>query len=61
MAHAEPGNPQSVLDAMDAFWTDVLGVSDPDIEGKWGARGQNIEQKVREASSSTAHYIHAGD
>ena len=36
-------------EAMDKFWTEVLGVSDPNVEAKWQARGQNIEQKVREA------------
>eukprot|EP01048_Picozoa_sp_COSAG05_P013661 COSAG05_NODE_1475_length_4782_cov_16.988682_1_plen_157_part_00 len=47
--HAESGNPESVLVAMDAFWHSALGISGDDSAKKWAARGQSIEQKVREA------------
>jgi hypothetical protein len=41
--HAEPGNPESVLAAMDAFW---IGSSGKDATDKWNVRGQMIEDKV---------------
>eukprot|EP01052_Picozoa_sp_SAG31_P018971 SAG31_NODE_1365_length_8621_cov_61.731049_7_plen_446_part_00 len=48
--NAEPGNPESVLAAMDAFWDKMVPLEDS-ISQKWEVRGQNIEQKVREKVS----------
>lgn len=65
--NAEPQNPQSVLDAMDDFWMNVLGdksdvmatkwqmgEGDDSVTSKWAARSRNIEQKVTPASPATA-------
>lgn len=43
--HAEPGNPDSVLAAMDAFWSKTF-----ETEGtaRWDVRGHKMEEKVRD-------------
>jgi len=41
---AEPGNPESVLAAMDAFWAKAFARQGAE---KWDVRGQLIEEKVR--------------
>merc|ERR1740127_305500 len=46
VAKAEPGNPQSVLDAMDAFWNKTFGKTE--ATEKWNVRGQKIEEMVTE-------------
>lgn len=43
--YAEPGNPESVLSAMDAFWNKTFEQKGAE---KWDVRGQIIEEKVRE-------------
>jgi branched-chain amino acid aminotransferase len=43
--HSKPGNPDSVLSAMDAFWGKT---SDKAGTEKWNVRGQTIEDKVQQ-------------
>eukprot|EP00928_Gymnodinium_smaydae_P042753 TRINITY_DN28755_c0_g1_i2.p1 TRINITY_DN28755_c0_g1~~TRINITY_DN28755_c0_g1_i2.p1 ORF type:complete len:663 (+),score=106.88 TRINITY_DN28755_c0_g1_i2:33-1991(+) len=42
--NAEPGNPESVINAMDAFWNKTFQREGAD---KWNVRGQIIEEKVK--------------
>jgi catechol O-methyltransferase len=43
--NAKPGNPESVIAAMDEFWSKSLG---KEGSGKWNVRGQAIEDKLLE-------------
>jgi len=45
VANAEPGNPDSVLAAMDAFWNKTFQAQGAE---KWNVRGLKIEEAVRE-------------
>jgi branched-chain amino acid aminotransferase len=49
--HAEPGNPDSVLKAMDAFWNSKFGKQGAE---QWNIRGQSIEDKVIETVDAKA-------
>jgi len=49
--NAEPGNPDSVLTAMDAFWNKIFQQQGAD---KWNVRGQVIEDKVLEKVNAKA-------
>lgn len=49
--NAEPGNPESVLVAMDAFWNKAF---QQEGANKWNVRGQTIEDKVREKVKAKA-------
>merc|ERR1740127_234667 len=50
VAKAEPGNPQSVLDAMDAFWNKTFEKTE--VAEKWNVRGKKIEEMVQEIVES---------
>lgn len=44
--NAEPGNPESVLKAMDAFWSNMIPLEN--TAARWEVRGQTIEQAVQD-------------
>lgn len=48
---AEPGNPDSVLNAMDAFWNKIFQQQGAE---KWNVRGQNIEERLLEKINAKA-------
>jgi catechol O-methyltransferase len=45
VAKAEPGNPESVLAAMDAFWNKTFQSQNSE---QWNIRGQKIEEMVKD-------------
>eukprot|EP00913_Durusdinium_trenchii_P020793 g19533.t1 len=51
VANAEPGNPDSVLAAMDAFWNKTFQAQGAE---KWNVRGLKIEEAVRDKVQAKA-------
>ncbi|CAE7882639.1 ilvE [Symbiodinium microadriaticum] len=52
---AQPGNPDSVIAAMDAFWNKTFQAQGAQ---KWNVRGQKIEEKVQESVQLKAGSSH---
>jgi len=52
---AQPGNPDSVIAAMDAFWNKTFQAQGAQ---KWNVRGQKIEEKVQESVQLKAGSAH---